>query len=160
MLVGDNGILRTVRAPDLDTLFELTADVCDAGGHGPLQPHSEYAARKRSEENGWWGEEFGYRTFKPDDRGKGHMPEAGSLAVAFSFATKTIDRIQATTRLGNEASERVLEKCGFALEGIMRKAMFHHGRSEDLRLASGDRPPACSDSSHLLRMSRVRARPG
>jgi RimJ/RimL family protein N-acetyltransferase len=80
--------------------------------------------------------EYGYRIFKPEDRGKGFMPEAVALATAFLFETKRIDRIQATTLPGNEASQRVLEKCGFAFEGTMRKAMFHRGQSCDLRLYS------------------------
>lgn len=166
MLVGKKAILRTVRESDLDTLFELTADVRDAGDHWPLQLRSEHAARKRFEENGWWDDEFGallitdlddrivgqivmfkaavyqnayefgYRIFRPGDRGKGYMPEAVALAVSFLFETKTIDRIQATTLPENEASQRVLEKCGFTFEGTMRSAMFHRGRSSDLRLYS------------------------
>jgi ribosomal-protein-alanine N-acetyltransferase len=166
MLVGKKVILRTVRESDLDTLFELTADVRDAGDHWPLQLRSEHATRKRFQENGWWDDEFGallitdredrilgqivlfkaavyqnayefgYRIFKPDDRGKGYVSEAVSLAVAFLFETKTIDRIQATTLPESKGSRRVLEKCSFAFEGIMRKAMFHRGRSQDLCLYS------------------------
>ena len=166
MLVGNKVVLRTVRESDLGILFELTADVRDAGDHWPLQLRSERAARRRFEENGWWDDqlgvllitdredrilgqivmfkaavyqnayELGYRIFKPDDRGKGYMSEAVSLAAAFLFETKTIDRIQATTLPENEGSQRVLEKCGFAFEGIMRRAMFHRGRSQDLRLYS------------------------
>jgi ribosomal-protein-alanine N-acetyltransferase len=177
MLVGNKVVLRTVRESDLGILFELTADVRDAGDHWPLQLRSEHAARRRFEENGWWDDElgvllitdredrilgqivmfkaavyqnayeFGYRIFKPDDRGKGYMSEAVSLAAAFLFETKTIDRIQATTLPENEGSQRVLEKCGFAFEGIMRRAMFHRGRSQDLRLYSilRDDTPRLSD---------------
>ncbi len=166
MLVGEKVILRTVRESDLDTILELTADVRDAGDYWPVQLQSEQASRKRFQEDGWWSDEFGvllitdredrilgqivmfkatpyqnayefgYRLFRPDDRGKGYMPEAVSLAAAFLFATKRIDRIQATTLPGNEASQRVLEKCGFTFEGILRKALFHRGQSQDLRLYS------------------------
>jgi ribosomal-protein-alanine N-acetyltransferase len=166
MLVGKRVILRTVRESDLDILFELTADVRDSGDYWPLQLGSQQASKKRFQENGWWSDEFGvllitdredrivgqivmfkaaayqnayefgYRVFKPGDRGKGYMPEAVSLAAAFVFETKTVDRIQAAILSENEGSQRVLEKCGFAFEGIMRKAMFHRGRSQDLRLYS------------------------
>ena len=166
MLVGKKVILRTVRESDLEPLLELTADVRGSGDYWPLQLGSQQASKKRFLENGWWTDEFGvflitdredrivgqivlfkaaayqnayefgYRIFKPDDRGKGYMQEAVSLAAAFLFETKTIDRIQATTLPENEGSRRVLEKCGFAFEGIMRKAMFHRGRSQDLLLYS------------------------
>jgi RimJ/RimL family protein N-acetyltransferase len=36
----------------------------------------------------------------------------------------------------NVGSRRVLEKCGFTLEGTLRKALFHHGRYQDLSLYS------------------------
>ena len=164
MLVGGKVVLRTVKASDLNTLFELTADVRDVGEHWPLQLSSEHLSRKRFDQSGWWdgdlrvllitdrddrilgqivifkaavyqnAYEFGYRIFRPEDRGKGYMTEAVTLAAAFLFETERIDRIQATALPGNTGSQRVLEKCGFALEGTMRRAMFHRGRSEDLRL--------------------------
>jgi len=126
MLVGNKVVLRTVRESDLGILFELTADVRDAGDHWPLQLRSERAARRRFEENGWWDDQLGVLLITDrEDRILGQIV----MFKAFLFETKTIDRIQATTLPENEGSQRVLEKCGFAFEGIMRRAMFHRGRS-------------------------------
>jgi RimJ/RimL family protein N-acetyltransferase len=36
----------------------------------------------------------------------------------------------------NDASQRVAEKCGFTLEGTMRKAWFHRGRHQDVQVWS------------------------
>jgi RimJ/RimL family protein N-acetyltransferase len=88
--------------------------------------------------------EIGYRIYKPENWGKGFTTEAVRLLVSFLFETKTVDRIQATTLPGNERSQKVLEKCGFQLEGTLRKAVFHRGESMDLHLFSvlrGETPP-------------------
>jgi len=177
MLVGKHVILRTARERDLETVFELGADVRDAGDHWPLSLRSEQAARKQFQETGWWQEdlgsfiitdlegrilghlvffkaaaymsayELGYRLYRPEDWRKGYMTEAVSLAIAFLFATKPIGRIQATTMLGNKGSQGVLEKCGFSFEGILRQAVFHRGKHEDLRLFAvvRDEAPALHD---------------
>jgi ribosomal-protein-alanine N-acetyltransferase len=80
--------------------------------------------------------ELGYRIYRSENWGKGYMSEAVSLITAFLFETKTVDRIQATTIAGGEGSQAVLKKCGFQFEGVMRKAVFHQGRSQDLHLFS------------------------
>jgi RimJ/RimL family protein N-acetyltransferase len=76
----------------------------------------------------------GYRIYRPEDQGQGYMSESVSLLVAYLFGTQHIDRIQATTLPDNVASQKVLERCGFQFEGVMRQALFHQGRSQDLRL--------------------------
>jgi RimJ/RimL family protein N-acetyltransferase len=80
--------------------------------------------------------ELGYRIYKPESWGMGYMSEAVSLIVAYLFETKPVDRIQATAMLGNEGSKKVLERCGFQCEGVLRKAIFHRGQAEDLYLYS------------------------
>jgi ribosomal-protein-alanine N-acetyltransferase len=62
------------------------------------------------------------------------MSEAVSLLVAFLFETRPVERIQATALPGNKGSQQVLQKCGFQFEGIMRRALFHRGRAEDVHL--------------------------
>lgn len=166
MLVGKTVILRTIREADLDRLYELAADVRDMGDYWPLSIASEINWKRRMSESGWWTEEhggllitdrqdrivgqvlffkaadyqsayeLGYRIYKPEDWGQGYMSEAVTLFVAYLFDTRPIDRIQATTIVGNEGSRRVLEKCGFQFEGVMRRAVFHQGRSRDLNLFS------------------------
>ena len=151
MLVGRSVVVvRTLRAGDLDRLYDLAADVRDLGDYWPLRLASELRWQKGLPENGWWedGEgglvitdhdgriigqvsvfkapvyghayEIGYRIYKPEDWDKGCATEAAALVVAFIFEAKPVDRVQAAVHPGNEASRRVLEKCGFQFEGVMR----------------------------------------
>lgn len=57
----------------------------------------------------------------PGDRGKGYGTEVVQILVDYLFLTRDIDRIQATTHMANKASQRVLEKAGFKLEGVIRR---------------------------------------
>jgi RimJ/RimL family protein N-acetyltransferase len=166
MLVGEKVILRTLREADLDRLYDLAADVRDMGDYWPLGIPSELRWKKRLSETGWWEEdhggllitdrednvvgqvlffkaaayynayELGYRIYKPENWGKGYMGEAVSILISFLFETKTVDRIQATCLPGNEGSRKVLEKCGFQFEGVLRKAIFHQGQNRDIHLYS------------------------
>lgn len=49
--------------------------------------------------------------------GKGYMPEALNLILHFAFIKKNLNRIQSTHYVGNEASGRVMQKCGMNQEG-------------------------------------------
>jgi len=59
-----------------------------------------------------------------------------SLLTKYLFSAKKINRLQLTVIVGNTASKRVAEKCGFKLEGVMRGAIFHHGENKDLEMYS------------------------
>jgi RimJ/RimL family protein N-acetyltransferase len=150
----------------MDLLYELSADVRDMGDYWPISLASEVKWRKRLMETGLWEEEngwllitdsensiigqvvffkpsfyqnsfeIGYRIFKPENWGKGYMSEALALMVSYLFDTRQVDRIQATIMPGNTGSRRVLEKCGFRLEGILRRAVFHQGVNQDLQMFS------------------------
>ena len=61
----------------------------------------------------------GYR-LDPDLWGNGYATEALREAVRFIFTHTELDRLQATADVRNTASNRVLEKCGFVLEGTIR----------------------------------------
>ena len=76
--------------------------------------------------------EIGYIMFDKASRNKGYMTEALSLLSRYLFATRTVPRLQQTVVVGNTASKRVAEKCGFRSEGIARKALFLHGKHVDL----------------------------
>jgi len=81
---------------------------------------------------------------KPAHRGKGFMSEALPLFVAFLFATKRTERIQATVHPENLGSRRVLEKSGFKYEGLLRQAYLWRGIPTDVQLFSiirADSPP-------------------
>ncbi len=70
--------------------------------------------------------EIGYAII-PSERGKGYATEAVTMLVDYIFLSKDIVRIQADTNADNVGSQRVLEKVGFTLEGILRKVHFVHG---------------------------------
>ena len=63
--------------------------------------------------------------------GKGYTTEACKAMIAWSFGHMDLHRIQADCTDGNIASERVLTKCGFKLEGIWRQKYWEHGRFVD-----------------------------
>ena len=79
--------------------------------------------------------EIGYGVI-PEARGKGYCTEAAMLLVDYLFLNKNIVRIQADTHVDNAASRRVLEKAGFTLEGVIRKAYFEQGAWRDAVLYS------------------------
>jgi hypothetical protein len=57
--------------------------------------------------------EIGYLLFDRWSRNKGYVTEALSLLARYLFATRKIRRLQLTVVVGNLASKRVAEKCGF-----------------------------------------------
>lgn len=60
--------------------------------------------------------------------GRGLMTEALDAVMAWCFTHLDVHRIQADCTEGNRASERVLEKLGFTLEGVWRENCYEHGR--------------------------------
>jgi len=63
--------------------------------------------------------EVGYWLFAPA-RGRGVATRAVQAAAEHAFANG-IDRVEAHVRVGNVASERVLERAGFAREDVKRR---------------------------------------
>jgi [ribosomal protein S5]-alanine N-acetyltransferase len=63
--------------------------------------------------------------------GKGIVPKAISLMVDYAFQTFDIERIFARPFGTNLASQRVLEKSGFKLEGQFEKTIFKNGEYID-----------------------------
>jgi len=62
--------------------------------------------------------------------GQGYMTEALQAVIAFCFDTLQLNRIEATHYVGNEASGRVMQKCGMQYEGtaakeVKIKGVFH-----------------------------------
>jgi ribosomal-protein-alanine N-acetyltransferase len=166
MLVGRRVILRPFRESDLDGLYELVADVREAGAFWPLGCISEARWIKRFQEDGWWTNEFkvflitdrdgrrlghvnvykasqsydgyelGYRIYRSEDRAKGSMTEAIDLCTAYLFDAEPIGRVQILIDPRNDASRAVAERCGYTLEGTLRKAHFDRGEYVDLLVYS------------------------
>jgi RimJ/RimL family protein N-acetyltransferase len=79
--------------------------------------------------------EIGYWLWKKY-RGRGVMSEAVTLALRFAFEELNLVRVHAHVMMGNEASSRVLLKCGFTREGCLRKRIKHRGRWKDMLIYS------------------------
>ena len=62
------------------------------------------------------------------------MPKAVALIIEKVFENEGIHRIYAEIFAENTASARVLEKCGFTLEGILRKGIIKNGVEHDAKL--------------------------
>ena len=67
----------------------------------------------------------------PEKRGRGYGTEAVQILVDYLFLSRDIVRIEAEVSPENRASQRVLEKAGFAREGIIRKSVYARGTWHD-----------------------------
>lgn len=65
------------------------------------------------------------------EQSKGYMKEAVNLAVEYAFEELELHRIEATTLMDNEKSQRVLKKCGFKELGISEKYLYINGEWRD-----------------------------
>lgn len=88
--------------------------------------------------------------------GRGLVSEAVSAVVEYAFATfPEVEVVQAHHIGSNPASGRVLEKCGFRLDGRLRRAAIKEGVVEDLLVysrtrddpATGGEPPSGATAS-------------
>lgn len=66
----------------------------------------------------------------------GYTTEAFKEVIKFGFQKLNLNRIEATCKLNNFASEKVMIKCGLTYEGIMREKLFAKGEFHDLKLYS------------------------
>jgi RimJ/RimL family protein N-acetyltransferase len=76
--------------------------------------------------------EVGYWLFR-DTRGRGIATRSVRAATDHAFANGIV-RMEAHVRVGNTASERVLERLGFEREGVRRRFLRHEGRRVDATL--------------------------
>jgi RimJ/RimL family protein N-acetyltransferase len=80
-----------------------------------------------------FGAEIGYWLGSPF-QGKGIATNALRAFVPYVFRSSELSRLQACVFQGNAASMRVLIKCGFTAEGILRKAVTKDGRKLDMHV--------------------------
>ena len=76
--------------------------------------------------------ELGYWLFE-FARGRGVATRSVQVAVEHAFENGII-RVEAHVRVGNAASERVLERAGFQREGVKRRLLRHEGERHDATL--------------------------
>jgi RimJ/RimL family protein N-acetyltransferase len=163
MLVkGPHVYLRTVRAADLDQLYQYTCDVEARGLYFPIFFDSESNFRQEFERDGFLkpdsgtllicdqtdrlvgimylfkatpyfdGFEIGYRLFDIQNSGHGLMTEALMLCTYLLFAWKNINRLELKIFPENIGSKRVAQKCGYQYEGLLRGCDFHRGEYRDM----------------------------
>ncbi len=93
------------------------------GGVGFMGQHLKCGVYEFSDEIGYW--------LAKEEWGKGIMTQVVEQVVAYGFAKLHLMRIEARVFTSNPASVKVLEKCGFELEGIQKKALFKNGKFLD-----------------------------
>lgn len=140
---GDDEVMRTY---DMDTFCDLSAarafielqrDRFEAG----LGTRWGIGLRSCGQVIGWCGftpgahrrAEVGYALARCQ-WGRGFATEALRAVVAFAFETTDLNRLEAVTHPPNLASARVLEKCGFRPEGLIRHYGFWRGEYHDMVL--------------------------
>lgn len=70
----------------------------------------------------------------PEAQGKGYASEAVRGVIEYAFHTLGLIRIQARCVAENFASERVMQKSGMQLEGVLRWYANIHGRPWDFKM--------------------------
>lgn len=70
----------------------------------------------------------------PEAQGKGVMTEAVQWALKAAFTKGGIHRLEAQLHPQNEASKKLLLRCGFQIEGVQRQNFLRNGIYEDTLL--------------------------
>lgn len=92
----------------------LTGEPVGACGCNNYQPAHEKI------EIGYW--------LLPEYQGKGIMLQCLPAMITWTIDTFRLHRIEAWVEEGNEASRRLLRRCGFHEEGLLKDAEIKHGR--------------------------------
>lgn len=101
-------------------IFAIEVDGEAAGGVGL---HAQADIMRRNMELGYWLAEPYW--------GRGIITSAVKQMIDYGFRTFDIDRIYARPFGTNTASQKVLEKAGFRLEGRFEKTIFKNGELLD-----------------------------
>ncbi len=162
MLVGRQVSIRPLRDGDIEPLHASTLDLENRGLWYPLPGTPLVQFKAKFAETGFWSPdagifaivdptdrfvgivsweqlngdvpdvEVGYRLLDQADRGKGYTPEALRLLVGWLFDTGQMNRVRANVHIDNQASHRVVQKCGFTLEATARAAWYNRGQWHDV----------------------------
>src|SRR5262249_33777835 len=79
--------------------------------------------------------EMGYAIGEPY-WGRGLVVEAAAEVMRFVFTEYAVERLQARGFVGNDSSERVLQKLGSTGEGVLRSLISRRGAWHDLVIYS------------------------
>jgi RimJ/RimL family protein N-acetyltransferase len=72
----------------------------------------------------------------PAERGRGIVPDAVRAVCRWGFGALGLERITWLAYVGNDASRRVADKVGFAVEGTLRAYLPHRGERRDAWIGS------------------------
>lgn len=73
---------------------------------------------------------IGYSIDK-DNENKGYMKEALGLFIDYAFSELNLHRLEASTLVDNDKSQKVLIRCGFEKLGLNKKYLFINGEWKD-----------------------------
>jgi len=122
--------IRQARRDRSQKHFAIVIDGAVCGGIGYFVKQDVF---RRTAVIGYWlGEPFW---------GRGVMTEAVRALTLWIFEHRAVCRIEAGVFGWNQASMRVLEKAGFRLEGIQRRAVSKAGRIVDRHVYALTLPP-------------------
>lgn len=117
---------------DAEGFIALTAQWWEAGTNATfaieLDGRCAGSVDLRMEEGDW--AETGY-VLSPWARGSGVMTRAVRLVTGWGFDDLGLAGVRWKARVGNEASRRVAERCGFVVEGSVRGLLVHRGQRLD-----------------------------
>ena len=82
----------------------------------------------------------------PEARNRGYATRAVGLLTTWGLEVQGLDRIEAWVEPGNDASIRVLSKCGFEYEGRLRSFLQFPTRRADALVFSRIREPHTPES--------------
>jgi RimJ/RimL family protein N-acetyltransferase len=68
----------------------------------------------------------------PDEQGNGYCTEGVGLLCEHAFGDRRLNKLRADVLATNDGSRRVLEKLGFAEEGLLREEKFVYGDYVDV----------------------------
>lgn len=122
--------IRSACAENPELSYAIEVGGMAAGGIGiTLLPDVE---RCTADIAYWLGEKYW---------GRGIVTQVLAAASEYAFATLDITRLQAWVFAWNAASMRVLEKCGYVREAVMRKSAIKDGKVIDRMLYARLRGP-------------------
>lgn len=71
---------------------------------------------------------------EPTYRGKGYGSEAVHIMLRYAFQEINLQRVGLEVGAFNEPARRAYEKCGFQLEGTLRRVMYRDGQYWDMHI--------------------------
>jgi RimJ/RimL family protein N-acetyltransferase len=109
--------------PDKGITFVILENKKFAGILGMGFEKQKYDTKIDSSSSGYW--------LDPTFHGRGIMTEAVKGVIDFAFKTLKLHKIELGHFVENNASRRVIEKCGFRKIGVREKHFFRNGKWRD-----------------------------